>query len=535
MIARSVAEVLDQHVVLEVDGIDRLYLNAYVPLLQTANGVAHFFRRRCAARVVSPVLMAPMTRAFVAAIERFAEQHAIEVVHFRPGERKDDVTQARLRGWDGGEGVLYIGVAQERFAAFRMTKGRDRRTGRSWPQLFRSTVMCNQYYFYLVDAEFGPLFLKISSYFPYTIRVCLNGHEYAKRQLDKRGIAYEALDNGFLSCAEPKRLQAVLDGLDVRAIEALVAKWLARLPHPFDAHDQACGARYELSILQAEFALTQVFDRPHAGRQLFESIIRDNLDLGRPEHVSLIFDRRVTRTTPGRFATRVITDGVIPSLHFGYKRCKIKQYFKEGRALRTETTINDSRDFGVGRKIANLPALKQIGFAANRRLLQAERLAEDCLIGETTFQRLHQPSCVAGQRVPALRFGAPRTMALLQALALFLTLPDGFSNASLRGHVARLIGPLHTPYAAAQMTYDLRRLRLHGLIAPIARSHRYRVTDRGRHIALFLTKLHSRLLRPGLAQLTDRFPPSTSRPLHAAILRLDRAIDALIHRAQLSA
>ena len=103
---------------------------------------------------------------------------------------------------------------------------------------------------------------------------------------------------------------------------------------------------------QAEFSLTQMLDNPVSGRVFFEQVIRDNLDIGRPDQVSLIFDRRLMkkgpRQTPGRFRTRVITDGVTPSLHVDYKNATIKQYHKQGRALRTETTINNTRDFGIG-------------------------------------------------------------------------------------------------------------------------------------------------------------------------------------------
>ena len=198
----------------------------------------------------------------------------------------------------------------------------------------------------------------------------LNGHEYAKRQLDKAGIGYEALDNGVLRCDDPERLQAILDGLDEQAIARVIDKWLARLPSPFTDADRQAGFGYRYSILQAEFARTQVFERPLCGRQWFEQVIRDHLDLGRPEHVSLIFDWRITTRTPGRFSTRVVTRGVTPSLHVSYKHSGIKQYFKLERALRTETTINNTRDFGIGRMLGNLPRLREIGFAANRRLLE---------------------------------------------------------------------------------------------------------------------------------------------------------------------
>ena len=160
----------------------------------------------------------------------------------------------------------------------------------------------------------------------------------AKRQLTRKGIGFEALDNGVLRCDDPKRLQAICDGLSAEKIDALLRKWLRKLPHPFTAADRKAGYRYEISILQAEFSLTQVLDRPVTGRVFFEEVIRENLDIGRPDQVQLIFDRKVSRRTPGRLRTRVITEGVVPSLHIDSKNTRIKQYHKEGRALRTETT-----------------------------------------------------------------------------------------------------------------------------------------------------------------------------------------------------
>ena len=104
------------------------------------------------------------------------------------------------------------------------------------------------------------------------------------------------------------------------------------MPHPFEPADREQGIRYDISILQAEFARTQVFDRPAQGRVFFDEVLREHLDMGRPDHVQLIFDRRVTRRTPSRYRTRVITGGVTPSLHVDYKHSRIKQYHKEGRA-----------------------------------------------------------------------------------------------------------------------------------------------------------------------------------------------------------
>ena len=533
MIGQTVREVLEGKVVLDIEGIDRLYLNLYQPMLQTGGGVATFFKGHRGAKVASTTLMAPMTHTFVKAIHDFAQHEGVEIVAFDKGQRKDEVTRERLKTFGASEGVLYIGTAQERFATFRVTKKISVHTGQPYPWLTRSTVMCNHYYFYLVDEDFGPLFIKFASYFPYTARVCLNGHEYAKRQLAKEGIAFEALDNGVLSCADPVRLQQILDELDETKIEALVRKWLSRLPDPFTAADHAAGFNPKLSILQAEFSRTQVFDRPLSGRHLFEEIIRENLDLGRPSKVSLIFNRRINKRTPGTFHTRVVTQGVIPSLHVSYKLSKIKQYFKEGRALRTETTINNTHDFGVGRSLTNLPALRAIGFNANRRLLEVETLSQDCTLAEGVFDQVTHPQICNDQRVAGLRFDDARVLALLQVLCLFLGLPEGFRNASMRDWMAQALAVPVDAYSPGRMTYDLRRLRLHGLIERIPHSHRYQVTDLGIRVALFFTKVHSRILRPGLSQLFDGCPKAPNRPIATAMHRLNQAFAALFDQAKL--
>ena len=475
-VSQSVAQMLRERVTLDVESIDRLYLNVYVPKLQRVGGVVGFFRELHGATFASSALMEPITTAFVKALERYAQAQGVPLLTFAQGQRKDEVAHEYLATFQGQEGVLFIGKAQEKATVWRTERRYNAQTGQPYAWLVKSTALVNQYDIYAVDADFGPFFLKFCSYFPYNAKLCLNGHEYLKRQLAREGIAYDALDNGLLSCANPARMQAICDGLDAPTIDGLLRKWLARLPHPFTPADRDAGYRYDVSILQAEFALTQVLDRPVTGRLLFEEVIRENVDLGRPDHVQLIFDRRVTKRTPGRFRTRVITRGVTPSLHADYKHSRIKQYHKEGRALRTETTINNTRDFAIGKRLHNLPALRAVGFAANRRLLDVQQLSHDCLIGDDAFAHVTRSQVVAGQRVSALPFADPRTQALLSVLVLYCLLPQGFANKDIREHLTPLLGLAPSAMTPGRMTYDLRRLRLHGLITRVPHTHRYRVT-----------------------------------------------------------
>jgi hypothetical protein len=538
-VPQSVADVLKHHVTFELECIDRMYLNVYVPALQCEGGVAKFFRSHRGHRFASSALMDPMTKAFVASLDQYAKQNEIPVVPFLKGQRKDDVMKEHLTRFEPSEGVVFIGKAQEKTPVFRTEKRRNPQTGATYPWIVRSSAMVNHYYCYCLDRDFGPFFLKFCTYFPYNAKLCLNGHEYAKCQLRQLGIGFKALDNGFVSCDDPDRLQTICDQLGPAQIDALLRRWLAKLPHPFTPQDRQAGYRYDLSILQAEFSLTQILDRPLSGRILFEEIIRENLDLGRPDHVQLIFDRRITKRTPGRFRTRVLTDGVIPSLHIDYKQCRSKQYFKQVPDVRevgarTETTINNTRDFSIGKRLCNLPALRQVGFQANRRILEVERLSQDCAVGEETLVKLNRPVEVNGQRAAALRITDLRVLALWHLLVLFRLLPCGFANRDLRDQLAVLTGQTPSQITQGKMTYDLRRLRLHGMIERIPKTHRYRVTDFGFRVALFFTRTHARLYRPGVAEVLPHAPPIGS-VLQRQLSRIEAELDRTVRTAKLAA
>jgi hypothetical protein len=522
----SIPELLNGHVTLEVECLDRLYLNGYIGPLATPGGLVAFMREQLGKPIPSPVVLGQVTEQFRDAVKAMAEQQQIPVYQFHHKERKDDVAN-RIRQQRGvHDGIVFIGVAQEKAQAFQGKKINGR-----FEYTRDKTVYVNHYYFYIDDADFGPLFLKVCSYAPWGIKLCLNGHEWAKRQLAKKRIAYEALDNGFLSCADPGKLQQICDSLGPEDIDRLFRKWLKRLPLPLRPQDRAAGYDWSLSIWQMEVSLTQIFDRPLRGREFFEEIIRDNLDLGRPDRVQLVFDRVVTKKTPGEFRTRVIQDGVHPSLHINYKNFDLKQYFKEGRGCRTEGTFRNPNDFGINKGLSNLPYLHKVGREINRRLLEVERVSHNSGLSGDSIQRVVQPTVTDnGEKAPALKFGQPRVMALFLALTLFQHLIDGFHNRDLRNLVVDLLGVTSDEYTAAQMTYDLRRLRLKGLIFRPPKTHRYFLTPYGWKVSRLCTRLEARVFRPAMAMFTsnDAVLPF---PLRASLDRVDAQLDELIYQA----
>jgi hypothetical protein len=529
----NIADIIRQHVSLEVRCIDRLYLHAYMPKLQTSGGLCYFLRDHLGYSIPSPALFKPMRDRLATAVEHFVARHAIPVVKFDAGQNKDAIANTHRARFTAREGVVLLGIAQEKMRAFKAHK----RTGPGTKVTFdfsRQWVAVNQYYFYVHDRDWGPAFVKIGTYLPYPIKLCLNGHEWVKQQLRRKHLRFASLDNGFRSCPDPTVLQTVCDALGPADVQAFFDRWSHRLPWPVTAADRAAGYDHRLAINQLEVSLTQVFDRPVQGRHFFEAVIRENLDLGRPDRVKLLFPLRLTRATPPPefgYRTRVITEGVQPSLHVEYKHSHVKQYFKEQHALRTETTINNPKDFYVAKRVDNLTHLRDLGQQVNRKLLEVERLSHQCVLTQDALDRLQQPTVEAGQRVSALRFGDPRVMALLQAVTAFTHLPRGFRNRDLRPPVEALLG---RPYSTAQMTYDLRRLRLKGLIHRIPKTHRYTATSYGLKVAFFYVKLYLRILRPSWAALLpddDHLP----RPLRTAFEQLNREIDKLCEAVALAA
>lgn len=532
----TIRSLLRDRVTLQVRSVDRIFLQGYVPKLTSEGMVVRFLLDR-GFPIPSPSLLGEIGRRYVAEIERFAAEREIPLIRFARRESKEERVRpyieaaARERRF----GVVAIGVAQEKTSAWRGWRegGPD---GHPHFRFGRQSVFVNHYYFYVYDREWGPAFVKTCAYAPFPLWLCLNGHEWAKRQAEKAALSFRALDNGFCSCPDAAALAAICARLSERHVWAFFRRYERLLPSPLAPADRERGYRYQLAVRQIELSDTRVFDRPEAGRAWFERVIRDQLALGRPDHVSLVFNRKVIATTPGRMQTRVINRGVEPAIQVLYKHSKVKQYFKEGRALRTETTVNDTYDFGVGRRLnrANWQALLRIGQDTNQRLLDAQLQACACAPDASTLARVVLPSRTDhGLTAPALRFGDPRAQALLAALCCFQHLLDGLSNRSLRQLVAGFL----PGYTSRQMTYDLRRLRLNGLISRVEGSNRYQLTADGRRLAVFFAKTYARIVTPSLAELDPDLPDQIAArsPLARAWRSYERALDDRIADAALAA
>ena len=336
-VARSAADVLSSHVRFQVECIDRMYLNVYQPKLQYAAGLVGYVHRQLGLPIASTAPLARITDRFVTAVHRFADTEGIPWIDFVKGQRKDDVMHQQLAMFTASEGVVFIGRAQEKTPLFR-TEKRRHADGVAYPWIVKTTGVVNHFYFYCVDSRFRPVLSSSSAPTSRTTRSCASTATTGRSGRPRRpGWGSYRWTTRSPRSTTRSRCSRSATGWARTQIRALLDKWLAILPNPFtDADDHLAGYDYDVSMLQMEFSLTQRLDTPTSGRVFFEQVIRDNLDIGRPDQVGLIFDRRIfrkgPRATPGRFRTRVITDGVTASLHADYKHTTIKQYHKEGKA-----------------------------------------------------------------------------------------------------------------------------------------------------------------------------------------------------------
>jgi hypothetical protein len=541
----TVARLLAEHVSFRCTSVDRIAIRGYVRDLQHEGGLVRFLLHR-GNTLPSPALLNHNRERLLAELDRLVADSGVPVVRFKGRGTKEQTARPYqdAAAAAGRFGLVLVGKAQERTSVWRGFVDRSHPGHRpNHPHMAwrRQSSVPDHWYFYFADPEWGPAFLRLCSYAPYPLWACANGHEWAKRQLAKAGIDYEELDNGLRAVADPAAAHRICARLGAGHVRDLLGRMSAVVPDPLTVEDRRAGFDWTFSIAQMEVSDTAVFDRPGRARAWFEAAVGSHLDLGRPERVALVVDRTVLSgakcKTPGRFATEVITRDVVPQLQIHYKSSKAKAYLKEGRALRVETTVNNAEDFALHKTLnaENWRALRRVGAQTNARFLAALGEGQPGLPDPSTLESVVLPSVHDGQRAPGLRFGEPRTMALLGSIAAFAHVVGGLTNRSLRAQMAT---HWHPDYSSAQASYDLRRLRLKGFVVRIEGTNTYRVTTHGLRIAAFFTHLAARVIVPALTDLALLARPRPSpglAPLATAWRAYERELQLLLRATRLAA
>jgi hypothetical protein len=360
---------------------------------------------------------------------------------------------------------------------------------------------CNFFYFYYMDREFGLMHVRLQSWLPFGIQVCLNGRSYLARQLDREGIAYVRQGNCFVHIDNLPRAQAILNRLHRRPW-AKTLDALARRVNPFLNDPHVLDARrYYWTIRQSEVATDVMFDEPSSLERLYPSLCRHVVERHNGEDVLQFFGKKATLRFNGEVLTEQqrLTEGV--RIRHRLAGNSIKMYDKAGSVLRIETTVNNPNQFQVLRRaqddphsaLAWRPMRKgtadtrrrvEVSLAANRRYLDALAVVGVPSPTHRVLDPVSRPVKKHGKRTRALRPIDPKEASLFRAVLRGEHLIHGFTNRNLQASLYARPAPdrLERRRRCNRTGRLLRLLRQHGLIRKVGRRRLYRVTNKGHHV-----------------------------------------------------
>lgn len=515
--------------------IDRMRVRGHIMNLQTVGMLGEFFRRFRRVDWIEKRDLEQVTEDFIHHVETLAAKNNIPLLKAHPGESHVDRAAEYLDTLaDRDEGIYCIIKVQEQtssFVSYVPKKGPDKTR-----KIARGRRRINHYYFFIKDRQFGMgNWIRIASYAPFTVTVCFNGHHVVAQQLRNRGLGFDTRDNLFVAVDDHRVFQPAIGALTHQAIGRFCDRWVYRCISLFPPRARRQGFRYQWFLDQVEYCHNMVFRRRDRLDALFGRLLDRGREVGQPHVISRLFQRRVhARRTGGRVYRTRQEDYCLKAWH---KKTYIKQYNKQGVGLRTETCTHDVREFGTKKALKNLPYLLHCMDLCNRPLLRWQDTIDQTTVSARFVERLGQPTvCENGRRVSGLHLHNPRLYLILGAVLQFAHLIDGFTTAELRAYLTNRFGLSPDDYTAAQIRYDLLKLRAKGLIRKLDSHNRYVLTPKGLTQGTAISKLHQCLNGIALDDISFSSPvPSPQAQMQKRFRRVRNALQQLLETIGLTA
>jgi DNA-binding transcriptional ArsR family regulator len=512
---------------------DRIVLRGYYEALQRPENIVYFFREICGVRCITPKVLARRTEQYCRWVEGYAQRRDIPILSAPKGVRKEDFVARHYERFHRDEGVVVILKSMEQASSFVSYEPRFRPPSGDDYRLIKRAAAKRflHYYFYIMDPVMGPMSLRVGTYLPFTLGCFMNGHSYLAQRLRLAGVRFRKEDNAIVSCADREELGRLVLALDDRLLRERADYWAWRLAPSFTPRERRmCKLHYQWSVAQIEFAHDVIFRRRAPLRSLFRRATEIGVALGGATQTRQIFGRRIDRRYRGKLETVLERrDEGHPVLRAYYQTSYVKQYEKGDRLLRTETCLNDTYHLHVGRKLENLPALKEQLAATTERYLAQQAELLDSTVDTGAFAKLAQPIEIGRRRVPGIKLHDDRVIRLLDTLLYTGGLLGDWTTRDLHARLLARHRLTETDYTIDQLRYDLRKLRAHGLVERIGKSRRYRLTSEGIRLGVLLVKARDRLLGPIISLRVGPKAKRSVNPSHveAALRNVDKALDTL--------
>jgi len=515
---------------------DRIVINGHLLGLMRESQVVYFFRDVCGHPKLTKELLRQRSQDYQTWVEQFALNHKLPLLWAQKGVRKEQLVASRQqrRLQEGTFGVYYIIKSREQGWTFRILQPKFASADPNYQLVRKQRSLYTHYYFYIVDAVAGPMVLRVGSFLPFSVTAYLNGHNFIERELVGQAIKFVKEDNRFVSVADPAKLQAVADRLDGRTLQQRIDYWTFIVAPKFSAKERtACGGLHRLYVMeQIEYCRNFIFKRSWPIRSIFQRSCELGLYLLTAERIVALFGKQNTRRVRGKLQN--VMERVDHGMHVFRTWCRnsfLKQYEKAATFLRLELVSNNVRDFGLKKSLAHWEAMRQRFQQITDRFagVQAQNLNVHGQLD--VLARLAQPVFQGKTKVSGIKLEQKRILRLLEVL---LQGASGhlkrWTTAQLRQTVLEQCGLKQKDYTLNQIRYDLRKIRLHGLIERIPHTQAYRFTQRGQKLALLLIQLRKRIYGP-IAFGTLRHRPNKDHMPDSTFERVYHKIDQAFDEA----
>ncbi len=483
---------------------DRILLNGLIQPFQQPERAVGFFSTYREQYPVSRDVLTEIADQFRHWVTNRAEKWNAPILE-APQGRRDEFVQPYFRHAKPDDIVAILRAREPGRIMIAIGNKKDNR----W-HLEMAQRWVIQYNFYVNDRHWGPMFVRMCPYFPFSARVCLNQHHWLANRMREEGIKFRQCTNAFLSCSDPKRLQELADSLTTQDLLSCGRKWLAAFTPFFKPQERRqAGCQHNLFFAQVEYCDNLIFRRRAALDQMGQRLLDANRTIGQPNKITTIFGRKVTKQYRGKLQT-VIEDLDLPNpvIRSHYGNGFIKQYVRDHVDLRTEPASNNVADYGVKKSVENLPELRQKMSSVIDNYLNVQQDILETFVDRGQMRSLAQPTVMPnGKRIPGLKLDHPRLLALMHALVRFANIAAGnqFTTAELYPHTLDALGCQPKDYSLASLRYDLSKLRAKNLVDKIPHSRRYRLLPQGYSICLVFLKLFERIYAPLTAGLLQPF------------------------------
>jgi hypothetical protein len=517
---------------------DRIVLNGYIERLQRPENLIYFFHDIVGIDAIEPVVLEQRTNAYKAWVRRVADEDDIPVLAAPSGARKEELVEPYYHRLQGREGVACVLTSLEQGRTFVSYVPRWKVP--SGDANYRFIKACRKrfmhYYWYVMDPVMGPMSVRVASYFPFNVTCYLNGHSFVAQELTRAGVRFRKADNAFLAVGDVAALQAAADRLTPALLQRRCSYWVRRLVPTFSATERlALQPGYRYSMVQMELATDTIFKRSAPLNALFRRACELGVLVGGAERTTHLFGRRIDHRYQGKLQTVLDQrDAGHPVLRWYYRTSFAKQYTRGDqrgdRILRTETCSNDTRHFGVGRRLENLPVLRDKLMATNDRCLQLHAELLSSAVDTGQLAALARPTTIGQRRIPGLKIHDDRVIRVLESLLHPAAFAPDWTTRELHTRVVSRHQLGDSDYRLSQLRYDLAKLRAKGLVERLGTSRRYRLTPLGLKLGVLLVKLRTRLLGPLATLVAQRGPRSAthrSNSIDAAYREVDTALDRL--------